>query len=199
MGFALVGMAAVVAAGVMNGSNLTSAQAGVAGAMFQMFNHGTISAMLFILVGVIYDRAHHRNIDGFGGLAGRLPIYAGITMVAFFGGLGLPGMSGFVSEALSLIGGFSVFRLIVVFSTLGILLNAAYFLWAYQRMFFGKLNEKYSDLPEISRMEMFTVIPLVLITLFFGVYPAPFLNVIRETVNVIIDQVVNFGGAAGIF
>ena len=199
MGFALVGMSAIVAAGVMNGSNLTSAQAGVSGALFQMFNHGTISAMLFILVGVIYDRAHHRNIDGFGGLAQRMPVYSGIMMIAFFAGLGLPGFSGFISEAMCLIGGFSVFKLIVVLSTLGILLNAAYFLWAYQRMFFGKLNEKYADLPEISRLELFTVIPLAVITLFFGVYPAPFLNVIRETVNTLIEQVVTIGGTTGIF
>ena len=199
MGFALVGMSAIVAAGVMNGSNLTSAQAGVSGALFQMFNHGTISAMLFILVGVIYDRAHHRNIDGFGGLAQRMPVYSGIMMIAFFAGLGLPGFSGFISEAMCLIGGFSVFKLIVVLSTLGILLNAAYFLWAYQRMFFGKLNDKYADLPEISRLELFTVIPLAVITLFFGVYPAPFLNVIKETVNSLIEQVVTIGGTTGIF
>ncbi|NQU28582.1 MAG: NADH-quinone oxidoreductase subunit M, partial [Candidatus Marinimicrobia bacterium] len=82
---------------------------------------------------------------------------------------------------------------------LGILLNAAYFLWAYQRMFFGKLNEKYADLPDISRLELFTVVPLALITLFFGVYPAPFLNVIRETVNSLIEQVVTIGGTTGIF
>ena len=199
LGFALVGMAAVVAAGVMNGNNLMSAQAGMNGAVFQMFNHGTISAMLFILVGVIYDRAHHRNIAGFGGLATRMPLYAGITMVAFFAGLGLPSMSGFVSEAMCLIGGFSVFRMIVVLSTLGILLNATYFLWAYQRIFFGKLNEKYSDLREINGRELFTVIPLALITLLFGVYPAPFLNVIKETVNVLIEQVVTLGGSTGLF
>ncbi|MFH1852852.1 MAG: NADH-quinone oxidoreductase subunit M [Candidatus Neomarinimicrobiota bacterium] len=199
MGFALVGMSAVVAAGIMNGSNLTSAQAGMNGAIFQMFNHGTISAMLFILVGVIYDRAHHREIAGFGGLAGRMPIYAGVTMVAFFAGLGLPGLSGFVSEALCLIGGFSVFRLIVVLSTLGILLNAAYFLWAFQRMFFGPLNEKYANLPEINGRELFTLIPLAAITLLFGVYPAPFLNTIRETVNLLIEQVTAFNGATGLF
>ncbi len=199
MGFALVGMSAVVAAGVMNGSNLMSAQAGMNGAIFQMFNHGTISAMLFILVGVIYDRAHHRDINGFGGLANRMPVFAGITMVAFFAGLGLPSMSGFVSEAMCLIGGFSVFRMIVVLSTLGILLNATYFLWAYQRMFFGELNTKYADLPEINRRELFTVVPLALITLLFGVYPAPFLNVIRESVNKLIEQVVNLGAAPGLF
>ena len=93
MGYSLIGMAAIVAAGEANGMNLKAAQAGLGGAVFQMFNHGTISAMLFILVGVIYDRAHHRDIEGFGGLAAQMPIYTGITAVAFFAGLGLPGFS----------------------------------------------------------------------------------------------------------
>ena len=189
MGYALLGMAAVVAAGSMNGGDLKAAQAGLSGAVFQMFNHGTISAMLFILVGVIYDRAHHRDIDGFGGLAGHMPIYAGITALAFFAGLGLPGLSGFISEAMCLIGAFPVFKTIVIVSTLGILLNAAYFLWAFQRIFFGEMNEKYSDIPEINNLELFTVIPLAVITLFFGIYPRPYIDLIKATMDVIIENV----------
>ena len=189
MGYALLGMAAVVAAGSMNGGDLKAAQAGLSGAVFQMFNHGTISAMLFILVGVIYDRAHHRDIDGFGGLAGHMPIYAGITALAFFAGLGLPGLSGFISEAMCLIGAFPVFKTIVIVSTLGILLNAAYFLWAFQRIFFGEMNKKYSDIPEINNLELFTVIPLAVITLFFGIYPRPYIDLIKATMDVIIENV----------
>ena len=191
MGYALIGMAAVIAASEANGLNLKAAQAGLGGAVFQMFNHGTISAMLFILVGVIYDRAHHREIAGFGGLAAQMPIYAGITALAFFAGLGLPGLSGFISEAMCFIGAFPVYRGIVIASTIGILLNAAYFLWAFQRIFFGELNEKYTNLPEINRLELFTVVPLLIITLFFGIYPAPYLDVISSTMNVIIDHVVS--------
>jgi NADH-quinone oxidoreductase subunit M len=191
MGYTLIGMAAVIAAGEANGLNLKAAQAGLGGAVFQMFNHGTISAMLFILVGVIYDRAHHRDINGFGGLASQMPIYTGITAIAFFAGLGLPGFSGFISEAMCFIGAFPVYKGIVIASTIGILLNAAYFLWAFQRIFFGKLNEKYNDLPEINRLELFTVVPLLIITVFFGIYPAPFLNVISSTMNVIIEHVVS--------
>ena len=194
MGYALLGMAAVIAGSAMGEDNLLAAQAGINGAVFQMFNHGTISAMLFILVGVIYDRAHHRDINGFGGLAGKMPIYSGIVALAFFAGLGLPGFSGFISEAMCFIGAFPVFRTIVIISTIGILLNAAYFLWAFQRIFFGELNEKYKDLPEINRMELFTVIPLAVITLILGIYPRPFLDVISETMNVLIDQVVSLGG-----
>ena len=197
MGYALIGMAAVIAAGESNGLNLRAAQAGLGGAVFQMFNHGTISAMLFILVGVIYDRAHHREIAGFGGLAAQMPIYTGITAVAFFAGLGLPGLSGFISEAMCFIGAFPVYKGIVIASTIGILLNAAYFLWAFQRIFFGELNEKYKDLPEINRLELFTVVPLLVITIFFGIYPAPFLDIIASTMDVIINHVVTLATFAG--
>jgi len=197
MGYSLIGMAAIVAAGEANGLNLKAAQAGLGGAVFQMFNHGTISAMLFILVGVIYDRAHHRQIDGFGGLAAQMPIYTGITALAFFAGLGLPGFSGFISEAMCFIGAFPVYRGIVIASTIGILLNAAYFLWAFQRIFFGELNEKYIDLPEINRLELFTVVPLLVITLFFGIYPAPYLDIIASTMDEIINHVVSMATFAG--
>ncbi len=199
MGYALLGMAAVVAAGAVNGNNLAAAQAGLSGAVFQMFNHGTISAMLFILVGVIYERAHHRDIDGFGGLAKQMPIFAGVTAVAFFAGLGLPGLSGFISEFMCFVGAFPVFRAIVIISTLGILINAAYFLRAYQRIFFGKLNEKYSDLTDINGRELFTIIPLAIITIFLGIIPGPFLNMIKTTMNEIIENVVTLGGTVGLF
>jgi NADH-quinone oxidoreductase subunit M len=199
MGYALLGMAAVVAAGAVNGNNLAAAQAGLSGAVFQMFNHGTISAMLFILVGVIYERAHHRDIDGFGGLAKQMPIFAGVTAVAFFAGLGLPGLSGFISEFMCFVGAFPVFRAIVIISTLGILINAAYFLRAYQRIFFGELNEKYSDLTDINGRELFTIIPLAIITIFLGIIPGPFLNMIKTTMNEIIENVVTLGGTVGLF
>jgi NADH-quinone oxidoreductase subunit M len=196
MGFAMLGMAAVIAASGLHGENYIAAQAGITGAVFQMFNHGTISAMLFILVGVIYDRAHHRDIDGFGGLARQMPVYAGVAMVAFMAGLGLPGLSGFISEFMCFMGAFPVFRVIVIISTLGIVLNAAYFLSAYKRIFFGELNEKYSGLSEIDGRELFTLIPLAVITLILGVYPGPFLNMIKETMSVLIDQVVLIGNFA---
>jgi len=196
MGYTLIGMSAVIAASGMNGENLISAQAGLGGAVFQMFNHGTISAMLFILVGVIYDRAHHRDIEGFGGLASQMPIYTAFVAIAFFAGLGLPGFSGFISEAMIFIGAFPVFKTVVIISTLGILLNAAYFLWAFQRIFFGPANEKYKDLPDINRRELFTVIPLAIITLILGVYPRPFLDLIAATLNVLIESVVSYGGLA---
>ena len=196
MGYSLIGMAAIIAAGEAHGLNMKAAQAGLGGAVFQMFNHGTISAMLFILVGVIYDRAHHRDIEGFGGLASQMPIYTGITALAFFAGLGLPGLSGFISEAMCFIGAFPVFKAIVIASTIGILLNAAYFLWAFQRIFFGKLNEKYTELPEINRLELWTVVPLLVITIFFGVYPSPYLDVIAASMDNLINHVVSLATIA---
>ena len=199
MGYTLIGMAAVIAASEMSIDSLVSAQAGLGGAVFQMFNHGTISAMLFILVGVIYDRAHNRDIEGFGGLASQMPIYTAFVAIAFFAGLGLPGFSGFISEAMIFIGAFPVFKTIVIISTLGILLNAAYFLWAFQRIFFGPANEKYNELPEINNRELFTVVPLAIITLILGVYPRPFLDLISATLNVLIDSVVYFGGYTSAF
>ena len=197
MGYSLIGMAAVIAASEANGANLKAAQAGLGGAVFQMFNHGTISAMLFILVGVIYERAHHREIEGFGGLASQMPVYTGITAVAFFAGLGLPGLSGFISEAMCFIGAFPVYRGIVIASTIGILLNAAYFLWAFQRIFFGKLNDKYTTLPDINKLELLTVVPLLLITLFFGIYPSPYLDAIAASMDNLIDHVTTLHSMAG--
>ncbi len=184
MGYVLLGMAAMTAAG-MNG------------AVFQMFNHGTITAMLFMLVGVVYDRAHHRDIDGFGGLAKVVPIYAGVMALAFFAGLGLPGLSGFISEALCFIGAFPVFTWITILATLGIVLNAGYFLWSYQRIFLGDLNPKYTKLPEINRRELLTLVPLALITLFLGLYPTPMLNVMSTTLNHLVEAVRTAGMMAG--
>ena len=132
MGFVLIGLAA------RNESGLT-------GAILQMFNHGVISAMLFLLVGVVYDRAHHREINGFGGLGSKMPIYTGITTLAFMASLGLPGLSGFVGEALSLLGAYSKFKMLTILSTAGIVVGAAYFLWTLQRVFLGELNPKYES------------------------------------------------------
>jgi NADH-quinone oxidoreductase subunit M len=153
------------------------------GAVFQMFNHGTITSMLFLLVGVIYDRAHHRDIDGFGGLVKPMPIYGGYTAFAFFAALGLPGLSGFVSECLIFLGAFQEQRLITCVATSGILLGAAYMLWTYQRVFMGPVNEKYANLTEISGREIATLAPLAFVILLLGIFPALFLNTIDPTME----------------
>ncbi len=166
---------------------------GMNGAVLQMFNHGTVTAMLFLLVGVIYDRAHHRDVDGFGGLAQSMPIYTGIVTIAFFANLGLPGLSSFISEAFSFLGAFSSstfdLRIFTIVGTLGIVLVAAYMLWTLQRMFLGKLNPKYADLPEISRRELFTLVPLAAIVIYLGIYPATILNMMEVSLNNLVTVV----------
>ena len=195
MGYVLLGMASIVS------TSTAGAQAGLNGAIMQMFNHGTITAMLFLLVGVLYDQAHHRWIVypdnykdqevagklAFGGLASQMPVFNALIIIAFFAGLGLPALSGFISEALCFIGGFSAFRTITIIGTLGILLNAIYFLRAYQRVFTGPLNEKYSSLKDISKRELIAILPITFFVFLFGVYPAPLINMIKHSVENLIS------------
>ena len=175
---------------VMLGMSVFSNTTAINGAVLQMFNHGTVTAMLFLLVGVIYDRAHHRDIDGFGGLAKTMPVYAGYTGLAFFAALGLPGLSSFISEALVLLGSFQQYKIITITATTGIILTAGYFLWTMQRVFLGPLNEKYAKLPEISLREAFTLTPLALIVILLGFYPMPVLNLIGTTLKHTVAMVV---------
>jgi NADH-quinone oxidoreductase subunit M len=144
---------------------------GLVGANFQMFTHGTSSAMLFLLVGVIYDRAHHRDINGFGGIGARMPVYMGLTTVGFFASLGLPGLSGFVSEACCLLGAWQVYPIMTIFSMLGIIITAAFFLWTMQRVFLGPLNQKYKDYPDTDGREIFCLAPLGFLCILLGVMP----------------------------
>jgi NADH-quinone oxidoreductase subunit M len=175
---------------VMLGMSVFSNTTAINGAVLQMFNHGTVTAMLFLLVGVIYDRAHHRDIDGFGGLAKTMPVYAGYTGLAFFAALGLPGLSSFISEALVLVGSFQQYKIITITATTGIILTAGYFLWTMQRVFLGPLNKKYAGLPEISLREAFTLTPLALIVILLGFYPMPVLNLIGTTLKHTVAMVV---------
>lgn len=175
---------------VMLGMSVFSNTTAINGAVLQMFNHGTVTAMLFLLVGVIYDRAHIRDIDGFGGLAKTMPIYAGYTGLAFFAGLGLPGLSSFISEALVLVGSFQQYKIITIIATTGIILTAAYFLWTMQRMFLGPQNKKWAELPEISLREIFTLTPLALIVILLGFYPMPVLDLIGTTLKHTVAMVV---------
>ena len=170
MGFVILGLAA------RNESGLT-------GAILQMFNHGVISAMLFLLVGVVYDRAHHRDLNGFGGLGTKMPIYTGITTLAFMASLGLPGLSGFVGEALALLGAYSKFKMLTILSTIGIVVGAAYFLWTLQRVFLGELNPKYADIPEINKREIATLVPLGILTIVLGVWPSIAINMFNKAVE----------------
>lgn len=176
MGYVMLGMAALNTLGI-------------SGAILQMFNHGTITAMLFLIVGVIYDRAHIRDLDAFGGLGKQMPVYTGFVTVAFFAAIGLPGLSGFISEALVFLGGFGndITRVLAIISTLGILLGAGYMLWTLQRVFLGPLNDKWASLKDIDLREYAMLVPLSLIILFLGVYPGPMLKLMNTSVNTIVD------------
>lgn len=176
MGYVLLGMA-----------SLTSV--GMSGAIFQMFNHGTITAMLFLAVGVIYDRAHTRGLYDFGGLANQMPIYTGFVTVAFFAAIGLPSMSGFISEAFVFLGAFSQpsIRIITIVSTLGILLGAAYMLWTLQRVYLGELKEKWNTLTDLTAREYLMFIPLTIVIFMLGIYPSFMLNMMNTSVNSLVS------------
>lgn len=194
MGYVMLGMSSMNATGMI-------------GAIFQMFNHGIITAMLFMIVGVIYDRSHTRSLDDFGGMANKMPIYTGIMSIAFFAAIGLPGMSGFVSEFLIFVGAFESYPVYTAISGLGIILGAAYMLWALQKVFFGKLPEKWSGPwdpakklykhDDINAVELAALVPLAIIVIYLGIQPNAILNMMGASVNHLIELVKVGGQFAG--
>jgi NADH-quinone oxidoreductase subunit M len=177
MGYVMLGMAAFTAQGIN-------------GAVLQMFNHGTITAMLFLLVGVIYDRAHHRDINGFGGLASIMPLYTGVTGFAFFAAMGIPGLSAFISEVLVLLGAWQAYPALTVIAASAVVLTAGYMLWALQRMYLGAPNPRYATTGwEINGRELFTLVPLAAIVIFLGIYPKAILSLQSPRLIEIADQV----------
>src|ERR1700687_1344324 len=165
---------------------------GIQGAVLQMFNHGTVTAMLFLLVGVLYDRAHPRTIDGFGGLASVMPVYTGVTAIAFFAALGLPGLSAFISEILVLLGAWQKYPVLTIVSATAVVLTAGYMLWTLQRIWLGKLNEKYATIPEINARELFTLVRLAAIVIVLGVYPTAILDLMTASLDQLNGVVATF-------
>ena len=170
MGFCLLGMSAFT-------------QQGIDGAVLNLWTHGLISPMLFLIVGVIYDRAHHRNIEGFGGLAKQVPEYAGLLGLAFFASLGLPGLCGFVSEFTVFLGSLATWQTLTIISAVSVIITAAYYLWAIQRMMLGKLNPAYATLPDVNWRERLTLYPLGALIILFGFYPAAIINLIEGSLR----------------
>jgi NADH-quinone oxidoreductase subunit M len=156
---------------------------GMTGAVMQMFNHGTITAMLFLIVGVVYDRAHTRGLNEFGGLMNQMPKYAAAMTVGFFAALGLPGLSGFVSELLSLLGAFQTFQTLTIIGAVTIVLTAGYMLWVLQRVFLGALPDKWKNLTDMNGRETFMLATLSVIVIFLGIYPAPMINLLNSSLN----------------
>jgi NADH-quinone oxidoreductase subunit M len=180
MGYVMLGMASFTPQGIN-------------GAVLQMFNHGTITGMLFLLVGVIYDRTHHRDLDGFGGIASVMPVYTGVTALAFFASMGLPGLSGFISEALVLLGSWQKYPILTIIGASGVVLTAGYLLWTIQRVYLGQVNEKYRALPEINGRELFTLLPLGAIVIILGVYPNAMLDLLRTSLEQLNQMVIPHG------
>jgi NADH-quinone oxidoreductase subunit M len=166
-----------------------SSVAHMAGALFQMLSHGIISGALFLIVGVVYDRMHSRDIARYGGLVHRMPLYALFFMVFMLGSVGLPGTSGFVGEFLVLVGVFQVNTWVALLASTGIILGAAYMLWLYRRVIFGRLTrDDLKDILDLSPREIAMFVPLLAMTLWMGIYPAPFLAVMDGAVTGLVDQ-----------
>ena len=168
-------------------------QQGIDGAIFQMISHGFISGALFLIVGVIYDRIHTREIDAYGGLVNRMPAYALIFMLFTMANVGLPGTSGFVGELLTLIGVFQVNIWVALFATLGVVLSAAYALWLYRRVVFGDLIKvSLKSINDLDRRERLLFTPLILATVILGVYPNFILDVIGPSVSTLVESLETF-------
>jgi NADH-quinone oxidoreductase subunit M len=162
---------------------------GVAGGIFQMISHGIVSAALFLCVGVIYDRMHTRQIAAYGGLVNRMPVYAFIFMVFTFANIGLPGTSGFVGEFLTLLGTFRINNWVATLATIGTILSAAYALWLYRKVVFGKLEKpSLFNIKDVGWREIAILTPLVILTIVFGVYPKPVLDMSATSVTALIDN-----------
>lgn len=187
MGFVLLGMASVTSEGL-------------SGAVYQMFSHGLISAMLFIIAGVLYDRTHDRMINNYSGLSLKMPVYFSIVLIAFFASLGLPGFSGFIAEIMILLGAFRSFSAnglihesFAVIATMGLILGAGYYLWTLQRMFFGPFHVKSgintTNLFDLDRREYSMLIPLVLLVIIFGIFPQILLDYINPFAKHFTDSI----------
>jgi NADH-quinone oxidoreductase subunit M len=163
---------------------------GINGGVMQMINHGIYSGALFLLVGIIYERRHTRNVSEFGGLSHVMPGYAAIFLGMVMTAIGLPLLAVFISEFLALRGAFEANPWWSGWAALGIILNAGYFLWLYQRMFFGNIeNPKNQKLTDLNIREWAYMAPLMILSLWIGVYPKPFLEYIQQPVNAIVKQV----------
>ena len=162
---------------------------GVAGGVFQMISHGIVSGALFLCVGIVYDRMHTREIAAYGGLVNRMPLYAMVFMVFTLANVGLPGTSGFIGEFMTLIGTFKVSVPTVVFATTGVILSAAYALWLYRKIVFGALvKPSLATMKDMTFRECLTLFPLVALTLLFGVYPKPVLDMSAASVQQLVNN-----------
>ena len=186
----LIAYSSVAHMGFVTAGTFSLTTQGIEGAIYQMLSHGIVSAALFLVVGVVYDRMHSREIATYGGLVHRMPVYAMGFMLFMLASVGLPGTSGFVGEFLVLVGLFQVSSWVAALTTTGVVLGAAYMLYLYARVIFGKLTkESLADILDLSPREIAVFAPLVVLVLWMGIYPTPFLNIMHASVANLVDQV----------
>ena len=184
----LIAYSSVAHMGFVTLGIFTIQQQGIEGSIIQMISHGLVSAALFLCVGVVYDRMHSRLIATYGGIVTIIPKYAILFMVFTLAALGLPGTSGFVGEFLILMAAFKDNFLVAVLASLGVIIGAAYMLWLYKRVIFGKLiNSELKKMIDLNKSEAFTLTCLAIPTLYFGFYPEPLINTIEVSISDLID------------
>jgi NADH-quinone oxidoreductase subunit M len=165
---------------------------GMNGAMYQMLGHGISSAGMFFLVGVIYDRAHHRNLDNFRGLAEPMPLYTGMSAVIFFAGMGLPGLCGFIGEVMVVLATWEFSKLFAILAAVTVVITAAYILWTIQRVYLG-VNPAYRNYKDMDLREVACAVPLVVLAVLLGVFPQLILSWMEPSVSRFIEQVARLG------
>ena len=185
----LIAYSSVAHMGFVTLGIFTMTQQGIEGSIFQMISHGLVSAALFLCVGVIYDRMHTRLISQYGGIVSIMPKYAILLMIFTLGAIGLPGTSGFIGEFLILMGTFKKNFLVATIASLGVILAAAYMLWLYKRVVFGKLiNDNLKKMVDLKKSEILILWSLAIPTILFGFYPEPLINTIEVSVSNLIEM-----------
>jgi len=186
----LIAYSSVAHMGFVTMGIFTMNEVGIQGAMFQMLSHGLVSGALFLCVGVVYDRMHTREIAAYGGLVNNMPKYAVAFLIFTMANVGLPGTSGFVGEFLTLLGAFEVNTWVAAFAATGVILSACYALWLYRKVIFGALTkESLEGLLDLSTREKAILYPLIVLVIFFGVYPSPILDATASSVEALVNSI----------
>ena len=185
----LIAYSSVAHMGFVTLGIFTLTQQGLEGSIFQMVSHGLVSAALFLCVGVVYERMHTRLIKDYGGLVSIMPKYAIVFMIFALGSLSLPGTSGFIGEFLILMGAFKKNFLVATVASVGVILGAAYILWLYKRVIFGKIkNQEVTKMLDLNKYEILILWSLAVPIIFFGFYPEPLINTMEVSINNLIDM-----------